>query len=306
MRRKNENGVAATLAALLTVALAVGCGGDVSPDPVRAAPAPENARLSLAAQAADTFTVVATWSPVVVEGDTIREYVREAGWDDGSWEIQDTIQAVGSETVAVPAPAEGETITGFYCLRSVRRAGDGSAVVAPQDSADFRKCAGWQYTAPLSFPPPPDSLEATPQAALAIDSIVVYPKVMQFRAAALADEHPWPDTGFTVERGAMLVQVLHDPTGWEDSTWEIREGWVQQGGQTVYRVYTAQGPNGSHPTAAIYEDGVITGCDGQCDTVTVNAAGWRDGVPFYLVGRPGYPVGEEWMVSRLPWFRQLS
>lgn len=265
-------------------ALIAGCGGDGPPGEARAAPPPASVGMELAAQAADTFTVVATWSPVVVEGDTIREYVREAGFNDGSFETgSDTLAAVGSETLDLPAPPEGETVDGFYCLRSVRRAADGSPVVAPVDSTDFRACAGFQYTSPLSFPPPPDSLEVEPQQATAIDSVRILPDSIQFT--------------FLTDAGA-------------DSTTVARQVFIEEWPVTEYRVRVDTGATAAEATvplaALLLYEGEVVGCDGDCDQFPIAAAGWDDGVPYRLAGRPGYELGAEWRVERLPWFRELT
>lgn len=245
---------------------------------LRAAPPPASSSVDMTAQQADSFTVVATWSPVVFQGDTIREYVRETGYDDGTAEMQDTLQAIGSETFELPSPPEGETMTGFYCLRSVRRASDGSPVVAPPDSSDGRRCVSFQYTSPLSFPPPPDSLEVSPEQAVALDSVRVLPDTIRFT--------------FLTEAG-------------KDSTTELERvfvegGAVPRGTTTVDTVPSAT----THVAALLYADGEVVGCDGDCNQFPISAAGWENGVPYYIAGRTGYV--NEFMARRLPWFRQLG
>lgn len=271
--------VFAILAVVFASLAAAACGDGGPPAELRAAP-PPSPGMDLVAQAADTFEVVATWSPVVFQGDTIREFVRETGYDDGTAELQDTLQAVGSETFELPSPPEGETMEGFYCIRSLRRASDGSPVVAPTDSSSYRRCVDFQYTSPLSFPPPPDSLEVNPQQAVALDSIRILPDTLRFT--------------FLTEAG-------------KDSTTQVERVFVAGGPVPRDTTVTDTAPTAtSHVAALLYAGGEVVGCDGDCSGFPISTAGWEDGVPVYLSGRPGYDVGEEWQARRLPWFRVLA
>lgn len=284
-RRGGVHAVLLFLAAAAVFALTAGIagcgdGGPPGSDELRAAPPPDaGPRLAMGAQQADTITLLATWNPVEFRGDTIREYVREVGYDDGSWEAQDTVQAVGSETLDVPVTAaEGETVIGFYCLRSLRRAADGGPVVAPEDDAEMRRCTGWQYTAPLDFPPPPDSLDVSPEQAVAIDSMRILPDSVHF--VYLTDAGP-------------------------DSTTEIHRAYFDEWPVLERTIRVDTIPTASiHMAALLLKDGEIVGCDGDCSQFPLSAAGWDDGVPYYVSGRPGYE--DEWRVRRLPWFRQLA
>lgn len=276
-------GVVTFVVIVLVAILLTSCGGGSPPGEARAAPAPEGASMELVAQEADSFTVVATWSPVVFNGDTIREYVREAGYDDGTAEVADTLEAVGSETFSLPSPPEGETMQGFYCIRSAYRDADGGLVVAPTDSSSLRRCVDFQYTSPLSFPPPPDSLEVSPGQATTIDSVRILPDSIQF-------------TFLTDARA--------------DSTTVARQVFIEEWPVTSYQVRVDTGATAEEATvpvaALLLSGGEVVGCDGDCSQFPIAAAGWDGGVPYRFAGRPGFQVGQEWQAKRLPWLRVLD
>lgn len=269
------------LAVLAFVAAVLACDPDPAPPPDGGGggppivPAAHAADVELAAQAADSFDVLATWRPVVFLEDTVRSYVRSTGRDDGSWTDEDTISAVGSETFSAPSPPAGSTATYFYCLRSRGANEVGDTVTTPDSLA---ACAGFQYTAPTSTPPPPDSLEVDPQQTLALDSLVLQPTSLTVR----------PLTGAGVDSTTEIVQVYD------------RQGVIDTVTDTAARAEFEM-------QALLYADGAVVGCDGYCDTVPISAGAWQeDGVPVYIAGRDGYDVGEEWVARRLPWLRQLT
>lgn len=144
-----------------------GCPGP--PDAGAAPPAPETAasmELAPIVQA-DTFTVVATWPAVVFAGDTIRTYQRTLTRTDTTGvALDDSIAAIGSETVDLASPAPGATGSYRYCLRSRNDFG------LSTDSA----CAAFQYTNPDTLPPPPDSVTVDTQLAIAVDSLTLDPE----------------------------------------------------------------------------------------------------------------------------------
>lgn len=270
-----------SLVALLAALLAVGCGGNGGSgggdggsgdrDSVGAAvPAsPAQATFALAGMVQDTFTVLATWEPVEFLGDTVSEYRRHlVRTDTSGLDLQDTLSAVGSETLEVVGPSAGQTATYDYCLwsRALNEAGE----VVESESPT---CASFQYTSPTSFPPPPDSLEVNPQQALAVDSLDVVPDSLR-----------------------MAFDV--DAAG--DTTWLYTLAWHE--GVLIDSV-----AGNTYPMRAeVYKDGEIVGCAGACDGVVIQPATWDEGVPVVMVGRPAYPAGEEWMADRLPWLRQLT
>lgn len=161
-----RGGWLATLAAVLALVLTTtACP---APDADAAPPPPETVeRMDLEPIVqADTFTVVATWPPVVFSGDTITSYRRTLTRTDTTGLALDAdISALGSETVNVTSPAPGETGAYRYCLRSRNDFGL---------SADS-SCAAFQYTNPDTLPPPPDSVTVDTQLALAVDSLTVDP-----------------------------------------------------------------------------------------------------------------------------------
>lgn len=155
-------------AVLLLTAAILSCDDppDVGP------PEADAATIELSAQAADSFEIMATWRPTTFLGDTVDTYLRDVGRQDGTWADFDTVSAVGSELRAIPSPPAGSTAVYDYCLRSVGVDEVGDTVSTPDSLA---ACATFQYTAPTSLPPAPDSLEVDPQAAIALDSAVLYP-----------------------------------------------------------------------------------------------------------------------------------
>lgn len=205
------------LTALLLAALVTVAGCEATDDAEAYAPPPTDWTAQLAAQEADSLTLLATWEPVVVAGDTVREYVREAGYDTAAVELQDTVQAIGSETVTLAAPPEGETRTGFYCLRGIRRTSGGDPIVAPRDSATYRTCVPWQYTTPYSYPPPPDSLEVDPGGSLAADSLTMYPTSITMQPGDSVDLTAvlWLD-GQVVGCSGVCDTVTVHPASWEE------------------------------------------------------------------------------------------
>lgn len=152
------------LAALIATVLAVmsGCEGTGE---ARAAPAPADVGdLELVAQEADSFQVATTWTPVVFQGDTIDAFHRYSARTDVEGYVDvDTVQAIGSELLGVPAPPPGETGEYSYCLRSQNQFGLSS------DST----CASYTYTNPDTLPPPPDSVTVEPPVTMTYDSLQI-------------------------------------------------------------------------------------------------------------------------------------
>lgn len=184
-----------------------------SPEESGAVPAASASELSLAQQSADTFEVMATWQPVVFLNDTVRSYIRRVGTDQATFSDSSIINATGSEIKQIPSPPAGSTYNYFYCLQSrgVNEVGD---TVATPDS--MAACTSFQYTAPTSTPPPPDSLEVNPQQTLALDSLVLYPDsiqmevgdTVQLTAAVYKD-------GYVVGCSGACDTVMITPFSWD-------------------------------------------------------------------------------------------
>lgn len=301
------------LAALAVAAALVfaGCEPD-APDPQpppATPPSPVVPQLAMtgmhfaAAQQADSFTVVSTWPPVVFHGDTIRTYRRTLTRVDTAQDLtaddNARIQAVGSETVRAASPAPGTTGDYRYCLRSESGAG-----VLSSDST----CAAFTFTNPDTVPPPPDSVDVDTQVALAVDSIVAYPKVVKTRPLRVLDTLPFRSVDTAVARNTVALSLhLPDPT-WRESTTVVWRIWAMpEGTPDATRMDTYPQLPPIQTTAAIYYRGEVVGCSGACDTVPVAPALFQRHMPVAFRSRSGYPTSAgEWVPYRLPWFRQYQ
>lgn len=236
-----------------------------APDP------PPYGTMQLTAQEADTFTVIATWTPVIYRQDTVRQYLRVLDRTDTSGvSLNDTIAAVGSETLEIPAPAAGATATYEYCLRSLAVNEADTLAASPFPGT----CASFQYTSPVTFPPPPDSLDVEAQQTVAIDSVDVVPD---------------------------SLRMVFDVDAQGDTAWLYTLAWHR--GVRIDSV----GGNQYQMRAELYKDGEIVGCAGACSGVVLKPARWDEqNLPVVLRGREGYPAGQEWMADRLPWLRELA
>lgn len=169
--RSARNVVAAIVVFVGLMLLPVLFTGCEPPAPAEASPAPEPASMELAAMAQDTFTVIAAWPPVEFLGDTVSTYRRTlVRTDTSGLALEDTISALGSETLEVVGPPAGETAVYDYCLWS-RAPNEAGEVVESQEAA----CTSFQFTSPTSFPQPPDSVEIEEPVAMVVDSVTVSP-----------------------------------------------------------------------------------------------------------------------------------
>lgn len=260
-----------TLAAFLLLFGVGACEPDVPEAEASPPPPPASINFGLTVQAPDTVSFIATWPPVVFQGDTIRRYRRTLTRTDTAQDLtifglddNAAVNSVGSEDFSIPGPGEGETGEYRYCLRSV----DADGTVG-RDST----CTLFQYTAPVVFPPPPDSITVSEQVAIAYDSATVFPDSVVFRY-------------HVTEAG--------------DTVWDYALGFDK--GSRVDSI-----PGGDYRLSVrVWQGDEIVGCAGRCGTTPISAASFVQGIPFYLKGREGYPLGQEWTTERLPWLRILT
>ena len=143
-------------------------------------------------QEGDSLRVVVNWRMVQPRGPELAESTRvEVGISDGAKSQVATVPAnEQSDTLHVPAPAPGQTATGYSCVAAMTR-----GRLAPEN------CTPWQFVRPAAGQSPADSAPAPggkPRAGATpkVSRIVVQPEGIQVdpdvgaRCAAWQRQHP--------------------------------------------------------------------------------------------------------------------
>jgi hypothetical protein len=158
---------------------------------------------STVAQEGESLRVVVDWRLVMPRGPELAESTRvEVGVNDGAISQVATVPANEySDTLRVPAPAPGQTASGYSCVAPMTR-----GRLTPES------CTPWQFVRPAAGQTRADSAPArTPRAAAAIkvSRIVVQPEGMQVdpdleaRCAAWQQRNPGRSVWVTVNRQAI-------------------------------------------------------------------------------------------------------
>jgi hypothetical protein len=157
-------------------------------------------------QEGDSLRVVVSWRLVLPRGPELAESTRvEVGVGDGALSQVTTVPAdEHSDTMRVPAPAPGETASGYSCVSAMTR-----GRLAPEN------CTPWQFVRPAAGQSPADSAPAPaggkPRASARekVSRIVVQPEGMQVdpdlgaRCAAWQRQNPGRSVWVTVNRQAI-------------------------------------------------------------------------------------------------------
>jgi hypothetical protein len=158
---------------------------------------------STVAQEGESLRVVVDWRLVMPRGPELAESTRvEVGVNDGAISQVATVPANEySDTLRVPAPAPGQTASGYSCVAPMTR-----GRLTPES------CTPWQFVRPAAGQTRADSAPArTPRAAAAIkvSRIVVQPEGMQVdpdleaRCATWQQRNPGRSVWVTVNRQAI-------------------------------------------------------------------------------------------------------
>jgi hypothetical protein len=158
---------------------------------------------STVAQEGESLRVVVDWRLVMPRGPELAESTRvEVGVNDGAISQVATVPANEySDTLRVPAPAPGQTASGYSCVAPMTR-----GRLTPES------CTPWQFVRPAAGQTKADSAPArTPRAAAAIkvSRIVVQPEGMQVdpdleaRCATWQQRNPGRSVWVTVNRQAI-------------------------------------------------------------------------------------------------------
>jgi len=156
-------------------------------------------------QEGDSLRVVVKWRMVLPRGPELAESTRvEVGISDGAQSQVATVPAnEQSDTLHVPAPAPGQTASGYSCVAAMTR-----GRLAPEN------CTPWQFVRPAAGQSPADSAPAPggkrrAGAAPKVSRIVVQPEGIQVdpdlgaRCAAWQRQHPGSSVWITVNRQAI-------------------------------------------------------------------------------------------------------
>jgi hypothetical protein len=154
-------------------------------------------------QEGDSLRVVVSWRLLLPRGPQLAESTRvEVGISDGAQSQVATVPAnEESDTLRVPAPAAGQTASGYSCVAAMTR-----GRLAPEN------CTPWQFVRPAAGPSPADSAPAgKPRAGATpkVSRIVVQPEGMQVdpdvgaRCAAWQRQNPGRSVWITVNRQAI-------------------------------------------------------------------------------------------------------
>jgi hypothetical protein len=156
-------------------------------------------------QEGDSLRVVVNWRMVQPRGPELAESTRvEVGISDGAQSQVATVPAnEQSDTLHVPAPAPGQTASGYSCVAAMTR-----GRLAPEN------CTPWQFVRPAAGQSPADSAPAPgskPRAGATpkVSRIVVQPEGIQVdpdvgaRCAAWQRQHPGSSVWITVNSQAI-------------------------------------------------------------------------------------------------------
>jgi hypothetical protein len=155
------------------------------------------------AQEGESLRVVVDWRLVMPRGPELAESTRvEVGVNDGAISQVATVPANEySDTLRVPAPAPGQTASGYSCVAPMTR-----GRLTPES------CTPWQFVRPAAGQTKADSAPArTPRAAAAakVSRIVVQPEGIQVdpdleaRCATWQQRNPGRSVWVTVNRQAI-------------------------------------------------------------------------------------------------------
>jgi hypothetical protein len=161
------------------------------------------------AQEGDSLRVAVAWRLVIPRGPEVAESARvEVGVNDGEVSQVGTVPAhEQADTLRVPSPAPGETISGYSCVSTMTRG-----------RLTRESCTPWQFVRPTAGPAPGDSVPAPgkPRAAK-VSRIVVQPDGMQVdpdlggRCAEWQRQNPGRSVWIRVNQEA--VQECTGPNG---------------------------------------------------------------------------------------------
>lgn len=154
-------------------------------------------------QEGDSLRVVVSWRLLLPRGPQLAESTRvEVGISDGAQSQVATVPAnEESDTLRVPAPAAGQTASGYSCVAAMTR-----GRLAPEN------CTPWQFVRPAAGQSSADSAPAgKPRAGATpkVSRIVVQPEGMQVdpdvgaRCAAWQRQNPGRSVWITVNRQAI-------------------------------------------------------------------------------------------------------
>ena len=155
-------------------------------------------------QEGDSLRVVVSWRLVLPRGPELAESTRvEVGVDNGAQSQVATVPAnEHSDTLKVPAPAPGQTSTGYSCVAAMTR-----GRLAPEN------CTPWQFVRPAAGPSPADSArgDGKPRAGAGpkVSRIVVQPEGIQVdpdigaRCAAWQRQNPGRSVWIVVNSQAI-------------------------------------------------------------------------------------------------------
>jgi hypothetical protein len=156
-------------------------------------------------QDGDSLRVMVNWRLVLPRGPELAESTRvEVGISDGAQSQVATVPAnEHADTLHLPAPAPGETASGYSCVAAMTR-----GRLAPEN------CTPWQYVRPAAGQSPADSAPAPggkPRAGATprVSRIVVQPEGIQVdpdlgaRCAAWQRQNPGRSVWISVNREAI-------------------------------------------------------------------------------------------------------